>query len=967
MVSTQMGSLRIDKTVFFLSSSFSSSSHIPEFSSPRKPIFCVAPRWRHKEKNQPGIANALRKGIICAVAKVDSEKGLLDDDFIEKEFKFRPAFDDYVKALESFKSGRVENSSQDVDSSEDSGPRRTSLGRKNRNYTGTTHENEEGYKLIGSDYRQLEVSRQKALLTERKNVLKENTVKMRKDKVTRSVRDSPKSGHMEANLGLKGDRKTQMHGTSWARKGDGSNERYERKRHQSSFKVERKRGQRVVSESIQTVEKSVNTTAADRNVLGPKRSYEVGESDFNRRNPLGINISQGNLEERMNKAETYEPIFENGTGQRKIDLREMEKHLTNNGLGIRGTENHKEKQGISFVKNGKKNSNYVRTKSNQYIQQKDHVSKSSQVFTDDEEDDEVFQRKAFESFEEFKDVRGRPRVLRMEMEERIQILAKRLHATDLSMPEWQFSKMMHGAEIRFTDHTILRVIQILGSFGNWKRVLQVVEWVHSRERFKSQKSRYIYTTVLDVLGKARRPVEALNVFHAMRQKFATYPDMAAYHCIAVTLGQAGHMKELFDVIDCMRVPPEKKFKTGMLEKWDPRLEPDLIVYNAVLNACVQRKQWEGAFWVHQQLKERNIQPSSTTYGLIMEVMYVCGKYNLVHEFFRKVEKSSIPNALNYKVLVNTLWKEGKTDEAISVVQDMERRGIVGSAGLYYDLARCLCSAGRPKEALQQVDKICKVATKPLFVTYTGLIRECLEAGSIENADFIFNQMNKFCSPNIVTYNVMLKAYKDHGIFEKAKELFQKILEDPKGIDSINNEKGKVIPDKLSFNTMLQACVAEKNWDYLETVYQQMLRHRYHFNAKSHLRLIMEASRAGKGELLEATWNHLVRSGRRPPPPIVKERFCMELQAQKIASAIACIPKHEEETAGYPFSVKAWLDLFYSNTNRFHTDTIFKLVETVSSVVADQDVPNPILQNLLAASREFVNRHESTCSIASITQ
>lgn len=62
---------------------------------------------------------------------------------------------------------------------------------------------------------------------------------------------------------------------------------------------------------------------------------------------------------------------------------------------------------------------------------------------------------------------------------------------------------------------------------------------------------------------------------------ASYPDIVAYRCIAVTLGQAGHMKELFDVIDTMRSPPRKKFKTGVLEKWDPRLEPDIIVYNSV--------------------------------------------------------------------------------------------------------------------------------------------------------------------------------------------------------------------------------------------------------------------------------------------------------------------------------------------------------------------------------------------------
>lgn len=62
---------------------------------------------------------------------------------------------------------------------------------------------------------------------------------------------------------------------------------------------------------------------------------------------------------------------------------------------------------------------------------------------------------------------------------------------------------------------------------------------------------------------------------------SSYPDIVAYHCIAVTLGQAGYLKELFDVIDTMRSPPKKKFKTGALGEWDLRLEPDVIVYNSV--------------------------------------------------------------------------------------------------------------------------------------------------------------------------------------------------------------------------------------------------------------------------------------------------------------------------------------------------------------------------------------------------
>lgn len=45
----------------------------------------------------------------------------------------------------------------------------------------------------------------------------------------------------------------------------------------------------------------------------------------------------------------------------------------------------------------------------------------------------------------------------------------------------------------------------------------------------------------------------------------------------------------------------------------------LCLFMQVLNACVQRKQWEGAFWVMQQLKQQGLQPLAATYGLVMEV------------------------------------------------------------------------------------------------------------------------------------------------------------------------------------------------------------------------------------------------------------------------------------------------------------------------------------------------------------
>ncbi|MQL83978.1 hypothetical protein Taro_016476 [Colocasia esculenta] len=562
-------------------------------------------------------------------------------------------------------------------------------------------------------------------------------------------------------------------------------------------------------------------------------------------------------------------------------------------------------------------------------------------------------RTAFKTFEVFTDIKNRPRVLRMELEERIQNLARRLHATDVNMPEWKFSKLIHDAKIKFTDHSILRMVQILGAFGNWRRVLQVVEWLQSRERFKSYKSRYIYTTVLSVLGKAKRPMEALNVFYVMRQELSSYPDLAAYHCIAVILGQAGLMKELFDIIDCMRAIPEKKFKLGVLQKWGPQLEPDLVVYNAVLNACVQQKQWEGAFWVLQELKKKGIRPSNTTYGLVMEVMLVCGKYNLVHEFFRQLEKSSIPGALNYKVLVDTFWREGKIDEAVFAVKDMERRGIVGSASLYYELARCLCSAGRCQEALLQIDKICKVAQKPLVVTYTGLIQTCLDSGSIQNAMYIFNEMHKFCSPNVVTCNVMLKSYVEHGMFQEAKCLFLKMLQGNKFVIQKADLKGNVIPDKFTFNTMMDACIDAKCWDDFEYAYQQMLHYGFHFDAKRHLRMVMKASRGGKVQLLDTTFEHLVCSGRTPPPALVKERICLRLQDGDWVAALSCLDISEPVKLQF-YSEKAWLDTLNSNLNRFDKAALSRLVSEVENLPSQGHEKSPVLQNLLNACKKIIN-------------
>ena len=56
--------------------------------------------------------------------------------------------------------------------------------------------------------------------------------------------------------------------------------------------------------------------------------------------------------------------------------------------------------------------------------------------------------------------------------------------------------------------------------------------------------------------------------------------MPAYHSVAVALGQAGLLKELLKVIECMKEKP-KIIKNRKSRNWNPELQPDVIIFNAV--------------------------------------------------------------------------------------------------------------------------------------------------------------------------------------------------------------------------------------------------------------------------------------------------------------------------------------------------------------------------------------------------
>ncbi|KAK1323431.1 Pentatricopeptide repeat-containing protein [Acorus calamus] len=541
--------------------------------------------------------------------------------------------------------------------------------------------------------------------------------------------------------------------------------------------------------------------------------------------------------------------------------------------------------------------------------------------------------------EGFGGVKGVPLKRRFSDEDAIQFLVDKLRRANLSKQDWKFLRMMKQSGLRFTEPCMLRIVESLGEFGEWRHALSVVEWVYAEKEYKHSQSRFVYTKLLAVLGKARRPNEALQVYNKMREDCQIYPDMPAYHSIAVTLGQAGLVKELLNVIEYMKQKPSKRLKNMRHKNWDPCLDPDVVIYNALLNACIPSQQWKGVSWVLKQMRHSGVKPTETTYGLAMEVMLKSAKYDLVHKFFGKMRRSGLAlKALTYKVVVRAFWEEGKVDEAVQTVRNMEERGVVGSASLYYELACCLCNKGRWQEAMLEVEKLKRLPlTKPLEVTFTGMIQSCLDGGYVHDCLSIFELMKDYCTPNIGTVNLMLKIYGRVDMFAKAKDLFEATKMASLCSKPSHTDLASLTTDVYTYSSMLEASANAHQWEYFEYVYKEMSLCNYQLDQHKHARLLVEASRAGKWHLLEHAFDTILDAGDIPDPSLFTEMICQTIFRQNYEKVFSLM-KYMIHTP-LQISEKQWMDVFRKSRDRIGNDELKKMLHCLenSSITSEPPV------------------------------
>lgn len=149
--------------------------------------------------------------------------------------------------------------------------------------------------------------------------------------------------------------------------------------------------------------------------------------------------------------------------------------------------------------------------------------------------------------------------------------------------------------------------------------------------------------------------------------------------------------------------------------------------------------------------------------------------------------------------------------------------------------------------LLQIEKLKMLChTRPLAVTFTGMILSSMDGGHIDGCICIYEHSKNLCEPDIGIINAMLKVYGKNDMFYKAKELFEWAkTENPNPQLTRGNFSPSCRPDAYTYTSMLESSACSLQWEYFEYVYKEMALAGYQLDQSRHTYLLVEASKAGK--------------------------------------------------------------------------------------------------------------------------
>ncbi|XP_060215011.1 putative pentatricopeptide repeat-containing protein At1g13630 isoform X1 [Lycium barbarum] len=290
-------------------------------------------------------------------------------------------------------------------------------------------------------------------------------------------------------------------------------------------------------------------------------------------------------------------------------------------------------------------------------------------------------------------------------------------------------------------------------------------------------------------------IDVAKSFFCMMFKCGLHPNVYSYNILIHGLSVAGAMEEALEFTDDMK-------KHG--------LEPNQVTYNVLAKGFHLLGMMNGVWKFVNEMLHKGIDPDIFTY-----TMLICGYYN--DEGIKLKEETGVhASDISDTMLLSSLCKSGRLDEALNLFHEIESSGHKPDPIMYSILISGLCKQGLVEMAFQLYnDMLCCKRILPNIVAHRSILKSFCERGYICEARVLFDAfINCDLMDDVVLGNIMIDGYAKLGDIGEAVQVYQLIT--GKGI----------MPTIVTFNSLIYGfCKARKfddarNW--VDTIYSHGL-------------------------------------------------------------------------------------------------------------------------------------------------
>ena len=281
---------------------------------------------------------------------------------------------------------------------------------------------------------------------------------------------------------------------------------------------------------------------------------------------------------------------------------------------------------------------------------------------------------------------------------------------------------------------------------------------------------FTYTTMINGLKSVENPdiEKAFILFNEYKQ--FNKPDQIIYNC-------------LLDA--CINAKELSKAHELLLEmKQDPSIQLDEITYNTLIKGCCRSKKLGQAIQYYHEMRSNNIKPNRITYNSLIDNCVKANKMRDAWHFYEEMSRVNItPDNFTYSILINGIKNNPADKEELHRALDL-LNGMQACTDfkpdeiLYNSLIDTCIKFNEISKGLSLFEEMKRRRVEPSSITYGILIKAFGKLNDLVKAFKIFEQMKmKQMKINDVTYGCLLDACVKNDRMDLALELVEKMKQD----------------------------------------------------------------------------------------------------------------------------------------------------------------------------------------------